>query len=113
MGSSGHSDFVPKVAPLDDDGFVRSFDVDGDGDALLSFFDEYGFAVVRDVLSDGECAATLDEFFAKIPGVQNAAAEELERFYAEQPFGFAGIIGKAPDWRSPTQLANRQNEKTY
>jgi hypothetical protein len=45
--------FEGMKAPLDDQGFVRSFAVE-DVEGQRAFFDTYGFVVVRDVLDHAE-----------------------------------------------------------
>ena len=66
MDSFWHTSSKP--APLDDEQFVVSFAY-ADVAAWKPFLDQYGFVVLDGVLSQEECAASLDEFWAEAPRV--------------------------------------------
>jgi hypothetical protein len=97
---------------FEDDGFVISFQV-SQKEEIDKFFEEYGFVVIKDVLNDEEIKETIDEFFLTFDNGERATDDELEQFYADQPFGEFGIIGAGPDLKSVAQLNNRQNPKVY
>ena len=66
IDNSEHADeydpatFAPTSLPLDDEGFVQSFDVT-EGDAIRAFFATHGLVVVRDVIDSDACARSLDQ----------------------------------------------------
>jgi len=98
---------------FDADGFVTTHQV-SQKEEIGKFFETHGFVVVRDVLDADEIKETVDEFFCSIDNGQAASDQDLERFYADQPFGRNfGIIGTGPDLNSIAQLNNRQNPKVY
>lgn len=97
---------------FDDEGFVVNFDISQKLN-IMQFFDTYGFVVISNVLDDDEIQETIDDYFSLLDGGINASDEELEQFYATQPFGQFGIIGEGPDLKSLSQLNNRQNPKVY
>ena len=47
---------------IDKDGYVKSFSID-ELDKAKEFFDEYGFMVVNNVLTQEECNLTIDEIW--------------------------------------------------
>jgi len=57
--------FVPLVAPRDSDGYTQSFPLD-DPDAIRAFFDQYGFVVIRDVLTAEETETGVDTIWRSI-----------------------------------------------
>ena len=102
---------LPSPPGHDDDGFAMSFEVDRK-DEIRCFFEEYGYVVVRDVLSQHEVQASCDELFAKFDRDDEASVNEFLGRYENQ-LARLGIIGIRNDLTSPTQLANRQNERVY
>mmetsp|Transcript_25567 Transcript_25567/g.43654 ORF Transcript_25567/g.43654 Transcript_25567/m.43654 type:complete len:363 (+) Transcript_25567:303-1391(+) len=107
----GLAENLPDPPPHDDDGFARSFSVD-EADEIRSFFDRYGYVVVRNVLNQDEIKDSRDEFFAKFDaGDEDSITAYLNR--PENPFSSMGIMGSSNDLESPTQLRNRQNERVY
>ncbi len=50
------------AVPIDANGFIISYEAD-DHNGIKRFFDFYGFVVVRDVLNQQECLATIDEIW--------------------------------------------------
>lgn len=92
-------DTLPGPVPLDDDGFVISFEVADP--ALHDFFDKFGFVCIRvsvyktrpslvsphcalqNILDDQERQATLDEFFGQF---DRNDPQSIEEFYDKQQF---------------------------
>eukprot|EP01114_Cavostelium_apophysatum_P019571 TRINITY_DN6344_c0_g2_i1.p1 TRINITY_DN6344_c0_g2~~TRINITY_DN6344_c0_g2_i1.p1 ORF type:complete len:377 (-),score=68.61 TRINITY_DN6344_c0_g2_i1:256-1386(-) len=54
------TEYVSVHAPLDEDGYVQSFSITEE-EAYLDFFEQYGFVVVKDVLSADEVRQSIDE----------------------------------------------------
>ncbi len=50
------------AVPVDADGYIISYDAN-DYSGIQQFFDVFGFVVVRDVLNQQECQATIDEIW--------------------------------------------------
>lgn len=50
------------AVPLDSDGYIISYEAD-DHNGIQQFFNCFGFVVVRDVLNQQECKATIDEIW--------------------------------------------------
>jgi len=109
--------YQPLTAPLGADGYITSFNLSDDPQSILDFFHKYGFVVVRDVLSETECDATLSEFWARgkeSHGLDQSDPNTWADFWKAQKFGKMGIMGNFNnDLESLTQLENRQNEKVY
>jgi hypothetical protein len=97
----------------DKDGYVITFDV-SQKELINKFFEKNGFVVIGNVLNDDEINETIDEFFSLVSdNGKECSDEDLEKFYADQPFGKLGIIGSGPDLQSIAQLNNRQNPRVY
>ena len=109
------TDFSSQIlqCPLDDDGFVRSFDVE-DENGIKDFLNEYGFVTIKDVLTTEQCDATIDEFWEsnESQGLKRDDPSTWEDFWNNQRFSRFAIIGLMADF-SKCQLENRQNEKLY
>ncbi len=56
---------IAEKLPKDDDGFIKSFAFDSDKE-ILEFFDEYGFVVIKDVLSNEEIDGTIEEIWKEV-----------------------------------------------
>src|SRR5437868_11484725 len=97
---------------FDEEGFAVSFDI-SQNEEILNFFDIYGFVVIKNVLDEEEIHDTIDEFYSSFENKDKASDIELNKFYADQPFGHLGIIGTGPDLSSISQLNNRQNPMVY
>jgi hypothetical protein len=54
--------FVPVALPTDQDGYVISFD-SKESDQIKAFFDEFGFVVIRDVLTKEEVEQSIQEIW--------------------------------------------------
>ena len=103
----------PLAVPLDKEGYCVSLSAE-DGEAVRAFLHEYGFVVVRDVLSDEECMATLSELWASGSGeasIQSPPESFWDSFFWElQPHGKFGITSFG-GLESLMQLKNRQNPR--
>lgn len=71
--------FIEKKLPRDekDSSFIKSFFLDQEKE-WMEFFDEYGFVVIRDVLSKEEVDATVNEIWNIIEFKDGKRAKELE-----------------------------------
>ncbi len=96
------------TAPVDANGFVTSFDI-ADHSAISLFFEQFGFVIIRDVLSKEDIEDTLDEFYQKFNFQNNNSFESL----SEELFASLGIVGEGPDLKSRAQLNNRQNPNVH
>jgi hypothetical protein len=120
-------EFVPPklVAPIDvdDPTYVKSFGVD-QREAYTQFFEEYGFVVVRDVLTKAECQATIDDIWTYIETrsfTKHPLQDEAHTIRQDDPrtwdnywpsMAAEGIVGGPPVFRR-APLNNRQNPKVY
>ncbi|XP_065179466.1 putative phytanoyl-CoA dioxygenase [Sycon ciliatum] len=134
---------APKVdIPLDEDDtrYVKSFSID-QKEEFQSFFEEYGFVVIRDVLSRDECEASVDDIWKYLEGRGYRYREwdgptEHEKLYGKHPqdeerpedlirrddpstwnndwppLANAGILGFLPVFTKQA-LLNRQNANIY
>jgi len=89
--------------PFDKTGFVVSFDLE-ETTALRTFFETFGFVIIRDVLNEEEVQKTVSEF--------HSSYQQLEDL-SEEKFVTLGIVGEGPNLFSITQLMNRQNPKVH
>lgn len=106
-----------KRAPLDPSGFVESF-ATSEVDKYLRFFDEYGFVIIRDVLTADECRATVDEVWRDVEK-SSSSEEPIKR---DDPSSWGndrwpqmqklGIIGSLP-CVGKEAIKNRQNPQVY
>lgn len=111
MARQGIGSFTPKRIALDNEGFARSF---GPRDlaALRRFFEEFGFVVVRDVLSSAQVEATKRDIFgaaglANVPvTVEQLDAVDWHRVYGSSYNRSKGFLGSEPP-DTPTAWANR------
>ena len=62
--------------PVDDGGYVRSFDVELEEEAAVQFFDEYGFVVFSNVLPEKIRAQAVDDIWNEI---ENSSLESIHR----------------------------------
>jgi hypothetical protein len=53
--------------PRDDEGFVKSF-ATSEVEQYMKFFDEYGFVVIKDVLTKDEVENTIEEIWDDLEG---------------------------------------------
>jgi ectoine hydroxylase-related dioxygenase (phytanoyl-CoA dioxygenase family) len=99
--------------PVDEEGYTVSYRVDQERE-IQEFFDTYGFVVTRDVLSQEDCSATLEDIFniletysgfyrGDIHTWSNWPADSIERY---------GSPHKPPIF-APQFLRNRQNPNVY
>jgi len=100
--------------PYDDEyRFVQSFSVDElTSDEARAFLELYGFLVVRNVLTQAECDATIDEMFSYL----EAHNEGFERQRLETWSKWAGRSFGMPSNEplfTPQLLANRQNANVH
>eukprot|EP00117_Sycon_ciliatum_P035389 scpid72172/ scgid26841/ len=129
---------IPRIdIPLDesDKRYAKCFTSDQTTE-LSEFFREYGFVVIRDVLTEDECRASIDELWTFLESRGYKLREwdgptEHEKQMDEErpparirrddpstwdndwpPMGHAGILGYLPVFRKQV-LQNRQNPKIY
>lgn len=123
---------APKIdIPLDaeDSRYVRSFRLE-ERDAYLQFFKEYGFVVVRDVLSTDECKQSVDDLWTFLetgtykrwdqddegdtkPPSSSIKRNDPNTWNADWPrMAHAGILGFLPIF-TKRALLNRQNPRVY
>ena len=81
--------------PFDQAGFVVSFDLE-ETIALRTFFETFGFVIIRDVLNEEEVEKTMSEFHSSYQQLEDLSFRE-----------------EGPDLCSITQLMNRQNSKVH
>jgi Phytanoyl-CoA dioxygenase (PhyH) len=95
-------------------GYSRSFELTvNEATEIRDFFHEYGYVVIRNVLSIEAVEASKNEFFGQFDHTNDDAITEFLNRRTENPFSRMGIIGNRSDLRSMTQLSNRQNEQVY
>lgn len=91
--------------------FIKSFKVDQTRE-WLQFFDEFGFVVISDALTEEECRLTKSEMFDLIekqfPLFDRNDCSTWKNWESES----FGMSSKTPIF-SPQILKNRQNEKIY
>lgn len=97
--------------PNDADGFALSFELEQQHD-IRRFFDEHGYVVVRNVLSECETTATRDDFFSQFNPDEEASVTDFLSCFMNK-FSRMGIMGIGNEVSSLSQLANRQNERVY
>jgi hypothetical protein len=117
FGARAQSLRLGGTVPLEVDGFCISF-LANESQQVHDFFNEYGFVVLRNVLTQEQCDATLDEFWEqhRAAGVDKDLPETWNHLWdtpTAERFSFAGIIGLMPDIKSQQQLENRQNLSVY
>eukprot|EP01113_Clastostelium_recurvatum_P019805 TRINITY_DN2342_c0_g1_i2.p1 TRINITY_DN2342_c0_g1~~TRINITY_DN2342_c0_g1_i2.p1 ORF type:complete len:419 (+),score=87.60 TRINITY_DN2342_c0_g1_i2:59-1258(+) len=126
---NNHNDpYVPPVyeVPRDpiDPSFVLSHAVD-DAKGILSFFNQFGFVVVRDVLSKEDCEATIEDIWQYIesrgfspvaapPSVAPVSRHDPSTWInrAWPAMYNEGIVGTPPVFTARA-LQNRQNENLH
>jgi hypothetical protein len=99
---------------LDDDGFVVGFEpVDAVG--IKSFFDEWGFVVVGNVIPDELCNQGVTEFWDSAArwGAAPDAPEKWDDFWSIQRFGRLGIIGITGEVKRRALLEMRQHPNLH
>lgn len=85
---------LPGKAPLDEDGFLVSFDVDGNENEqqeMQKFLEKFGFVCVRNVLSEKQTDASMNEFFSKF---DKNDPKSIEAFYDRQQFKSVSVKPK-------------------
>eukprot|EP01038_Epipyxis_sp_PR26KG_P006110 gene6110-8424_t len=97
--------------PVDNEGYVKSFDFD-DKEGILSFFNEYGVVVVHDCLSVEECKNSVDEVWEHLDRHYGVKRDNPNTWENEKWPGLykLGILGSIPVL-SKQLTANRQNKK--
>eukprot|EP01127_Copromyxa_protea_P020359 TRINITY_DN6814_c0_g1_i1.p1 TRINITY_DN6814_c0_g1~~TRINITY_DN6814_c0_g1_i1.p1 ORF type:complete len:439 (-),score=59.50 TRINITY_DN6814_c0_g1_i1:10-1326(-) len=103
--------------PVDEEDprFVQSFAV-GEAKEILKFFEEYGFVVVKDILTPLECEATIDEAFHTLSTNSGGAFQRDDPSTWDQwpSTGMSkyGQISRAPVF-TPQAMMNRQNPRLH
>lgn len=96
--------------PLDSQGFAASFDLN-DTVAWRAFFDTYGLVVLRDVLSEQECKATVDEMWESLAPL--GLRQHDPRSWERVPWGgHMGFLGNHAIF-TPAACQNRQSVRLY
>jgi hypothetical protein len=103
---------VPRLTvPLDSDGFVLQFRVE-DTVAAQSFFDEYGFVVLSDVLSEEERVRTINDMWSTVEkycgGKLGIHRDNPASWIKHWPGGGPGLLGQA---LTPAAWENRANPR--
>lgn len=91
--------------------FIKSFEV-GESTEILQFFEEYGFVVIRNVLTPDECSQTIMEMFDHVKKSCPSFDPNDKSTWSEWKSESFGMSGKEPLF-TPQILRNRQNEKVY
>lgn len=103
--------YRPRELPHDDEGFVQSFRLE-DADGIQAFFDEYGFVVVNDVLTEHERMATISDIWDIIEsfcgGRLNINRNDPSSWQKRWPGGGPGLLGQA---KTPSSWHNRANPR--
>jgi hypothetical protein len=106
--------FHPAPLPIDDDGFIVAFNVDQQ-EEILAFFERHGAVVVSNVLTDEECARSVDQVWQFLQDMFNPDIDrdKPESWSFKWPsFSKMGILGN-DRWLYPQACDNRQNPKIY
>jgi ectoine hydroxylase-related dioxygenase (phytanoyl-CoA dioxygenase family) len=107
--SSSSSPFLS--APVDEEGFVVTFDA-SDAVGMRDFIDRFGFVCVRDVLDTATIDATIDEFF-RFAKIDRTSFESIDSAFARQESSRLGLFGVSSEIDKPQQLLNRANPTVY
>lgn len=108
--------FVPDPVKVDPEGFVPSFTME-QPEALKTFFERYGFVVVRDAISPEDVKETARDMF-KMAGFESAPdLDTLDNICWETISGSRyntrrGFMGYDPSW-SEIAWKNRVNSNLY
>lgn len=93
--------------------FAQSFSLE-EPEALCAFFKEYGFVVVRDVLSPEQCAATVDDIYGLLESMSEFQRDDRATWSA---WPVNSIERYGSPQRDPvflqSFLKNRQNPNVY
>eukprot|EP01112_Ceratiomyxa_fruticulosa_P022110 TRINITY_DN800_c0_g1_i3.p1 TRINITY_DN800_c0_g1~~TRINITY_DN800_c0_g1_i3.p1 ORF type:complete len:342 (-),score=64.70 TRINITY_DN800_c0_g1_i3:108-1133(-) len=105
-------------APLDDEGFVQSFTLEQKGE-IESFFSEFGFVIVQNVLNAEQCAASIDEIWRSIEQYPTLEHPRIDRNNKTTWINDVwpnsrqlGILGDDPAMGKQA-WENRQNENVF
>lgn len=112
------------IVDRDKDGFVVSFSIDPNSNSKIQeFFDQFGFVVIRDVLTNEECEETITEFFTHLRSKTEFDINNPETYsnaWEEQRLGTLGIMDSTtkyfmnPNCDFSSQLIkNRMNPNLY
>eukprot|EP01027_Heterolobosea_sp_BB2_P008444 GEZU01012531.1.p2 GENE.GEZU01012531.1~~GEZU01012531.1.p2 ORF type:complete len:103 (-),score=18.64 GEZU01012531.1:498-806(-) len=65
-------EFPALSVPLDEDGFCVAFSLTEEGaiGKILDFYQQYGFVVVKDVISPEDCQSAVNELWTEIESTQ-------------------------------------------
>jgi len=95
----------------DDASFIRSFSIN-DKKEIHEFFDEFGFVVVRDVISPLECEKTLSELYDILEAGTDQKFQRMDmttwNFWPTTGIPRFGQVSRPPIF-TPQILLNRQN----
>lgn len=114
MAQAGQTFYHPKPIPLDDDGFVKSFNTDSDADLVnaVAFFEEFGFVVWSEVLNEQETIETINSMWGVVEGSYGGRLginrNDPSTWCKRWPGGGPGFLGEA---RTPQAWRNRTNPK--
>lgn len=114
---------------LESDGYMKTFSID-ENEAYQSFFDTYGFVVLRDVLSAAECDTSCDEIWDSLEAQEPEIDRQnpltwTERYWPQSICRNGGFMGKFPYWKrmpnlketfvakQPQAWANRTHPDVY
>jgi hypothetical protein len=114
---------------VEPDGYMKSFTVDEKED-YKTFFDKYGFVVIRDIISSTECDISCDEVWASLkekePNIdRNDPKTWSEKYWPKDICRRGGFINKFPYWKrlpnlkeifvaqQPQAWKNRENPTIY
>ncbi|CAF3437660.1 unnamed protein product [Rotaria socialis] len=106
--------FQPVPLPIDDDGFIVTFNVEQQ-DEILAFFEKHGIVVVANVLTEQECQRSVDDVWRHLQELFNPDIDrdKPETWDSKWPsFSHMGILGNTR-WLYPQACDNRQNVKIY
>eukprot|EP00735_Rhodelphis_limneticus_P015401 TRINITY_DN9636_c0_g1::TRINITY_DN9636_c0_g1_i1::g.10102::m.10102 TRINITY_DN9636_c0_g1::TRINITY_DN9636_c0_g1_i1::g.10102 ORF type:complete len:299 (-),score=31.90,PhyH/PF05721.8/5.7,PhyH/PF05721.8/2e-10 TRINITY_DN9636_c0_g1_i1:48-944(-) len=102
--------FKPLRIPLDEDGFVKAFDLP-EITGALKFFQEYGFVVFREVLSREECKDSIDGVWEEIISLAPRVDRENQATWNNAAaFSMFGIVGDDVSTAYPL-WKNRENPR--
>ncbi|CAF1548010.1 unnamed protein product [Rotaria magnacalcarata] len=106
--------FQPVPLPIDDDGFIVTFNVEQQ-DEILAFFEKHGIVVVANVLTEQECQRSVDDVWRHLqelfnPDIDRDKPETWDSIWPS--FSHMGILGNTR-WLYPQACDNRQNVKIY
>lgn len=108
--------YLPPVyqIPKDSEDYLQSFSLNEE-EEIKKFFTEYGFVIIRDVLSKEDCKLTIDEMWSILEGY-DIKRDDIEtwdnRNWRRTGIFSEGILGGDPFF-TPQALKNRQNPNLH